>query len=680
MTKKQKIALAAVPAAALVLAAGTLAVLNSPAAQRNYVVSQLRERGIDARFDEVNFGWIFSDKIELRGAEFTLPHGERLRIDDFSAHHNGLRALFSRKPELRKISCKNATLDDADGRRKFALSARADALGADFSERADAPATFTAPGGCSRRFLANAKNFSVTDAAGRTLVAGTLSGEFAGAEPLALTGTLGGELSALLAQPIFADFNNVAAGAFALNADGNSAEIALAGLRSRAGNSRVHEMKFNLARGENATLALGAEILGAEKRVSRATLDFAELQIGRAGAAFAGTLRAQTLVAEDIAAAFALFRAPEKIFSEIPAETPAVAGTLKAAESEKIAKTAETAKAAETAKTETADAGTPRGAAEISPREEAPRAPAVPFWNGLRGTLDFAVENLVLAENELGAHAGMLEFADSAIVLESSSETFYGGALRNAARLEFSIFPPNYRLAAESVGAGVAVQRFVPALRDAESAALEGNFDFRIQLSAKADVPARLGDAPEIQFFAENSAPGRLRIFEADSKKLRRAGTLVRLGGGLAKMLGGAARNVDARAERFAENVETLEKTLGDFAFTRLALAGEFAAGTLFCRKIELAGDELRLRGNAELRPLADREFSRWPLAVSACTEARGALLRTFADFGIAAENAPQSAGTAEDFAFVRDIEFAGTARKAADDFWKSVRDSAFGR
>lgn len=676
MTKKQKIALAAVPAAALVLAAGTLAVLNSPAAQRNYVVSQLRERGIDARFDEVNFGWIFSDKIELRGAEFTLPHGERLRIGDFSAHHNGLRALFSRKPELRKISCKNATLDDADGRRKFALSARADALGADFSERADAPATFTAPGGRSRRFLASAKNFSVTDAAGRTLAAGTLAGEFAGAEPLALTGTLGGELSALLAQPIFADFNNVAAGAFALNADGNSAEIALAGLRSRAGNSRVREMKFNLARGETATLALGAEILGAEKRVSRATLDFAELQIGRAGAAFAGTLRAQTLVAEDIAAVFALFRSPEKIFSEIPAEIPATAGTPKAAKSEKIAKTAEAVKAAETAnaaekaKTETADAGTPH-------------APAVPFWNGLRGTIDFAVENLVLAENELGAHAGTLEFADTAIALESASETFYGGALRNAARLEFSIFPPNYRLAAESAGAGVAVQRFVPALRDAESAALEGHFDFRIQLSAKADVPARLGDAPEIQFFAENSAPGRLRIFEADSKKLRRAGTLVRLGGGLAKMLGGAARNVDARAERFAENVETLEKTLGDFAFTRLALAGEFAAGTLFCRKIELAGDELRLRGNAELRPLADREFSRWPLAVSARTEARGALLRAFADFGIAgiaAENAPHNAGTAEDFAFVRDIEFAGTVRKAADDFWKSVRDSAFGR
>lgn len=688
MTKKQKILLAAVPAAVVALAAGTLAVLNSAAVQRNYVVAQLRERGIEARFDEVNFGWIFSDKIELRGAELTFPHGEQLRIADFSAQHNGLRALFSRKPELRRISCKNATLADANGRSKIALSASADAVSADFSAReisensADAvPATFTALGSRSRRFRAAAQNFRATDSAGRTLAAGTLAGEFAGAEPLALTGTLAGELAALLAQPIFADFNNVAAGAFALNANGNSAEIALAGLRSRAGNSAVREMKITLARGENATLALGAEIRGAEKRVSRATLDFAELQIGRAGADFAGTLRAPTLVAEDFAQAFAFFRAPEKIFPEIPAAKSAKsAGTAGTAKTEKIAGTPKSAETESVPAGATENPGIAEKIAETGTRSGAAQA----FWFGLRGTLDFAVENLIVCENELGAHAGTLEFSDAALALESASETFYGGTLRNAARLEFSIFPPNYRLALESVGAGVAIQRFVPAMRAADSAALEGDFDFRVQLSAKADVPARLGDAPEIQFFAENSTPGHLRIFEADSKKLRRAGALARFGGGLAKMLGGAARNFDARAENFAENVETLEKTLGDFAFTRLALNGEFAAGTLLCRKIEIAGDELRLRGNAEIRPLADKEFAHWPLKISARTEARGALFRAFSDFGIAAENSAvagtENAGTAENFAFVRDVEFAGTARGAANDFWKFVRDSALGR
>lgn len=744
MERKRKIFVAlGIAVVSVALAAGTLAVLNSSFAQKNYIAARLCERGIDAQFRELHFGWLFSDKFSARGAKLAFPNGEILKIEQFDAHHDGLAKIFAGEPSFRKISCKNLTLDDAHGRRKLALSVFADEAGADFKTVPTPSENEKFSRGTTRPFRLHAKNFraetvsvaeigtvpvaagtteKISFAAGttapesrgaKTLATGSIDGDFVGVEPLSFVGEIRGDLAALLAQPIFSRFNNVAAGTFLLRGEGRKAQLKLDGLRSRVGNFEVATMNLSLKRDTaktrdgDATATLGAEIFGRKKRKSSAEVRFSRLEISADGAEILGELRAKTLYAADLAQACLYFRGASELSASaravnvlsgdvsgaanaVPANTvgaksdvPAENAAIEIASAEPVpaetvpAKTA----AAETVpakiasvETVSADASGAAAGADASLR--------VAFWRGFRGRLDFAVEKVILANNELGAHRGVVSADDTSLALESASASFYGGTVRSAWRLDFSRVAPNYRFAAKNSGAGVELHRFVPALRSRKNAPLEGKFDFSVDLSAAASAPSLLANTLVAEFSAKNSAPGRVRIFRADDKKIRLAGNLVRLGGSLAKMLGSVAGGIDSRAERLSESFEILQKTLSDFAFSKLELEGEFRAGeALVCRRVELCGDELRVHGTGRLRPVDGKKLGRWPVKISAKAEARGELGDAFDTLGVSRGNGPVSGAAARDkFRFVRDFSFTGTLDGASDDFWKSVRDAVAGK
>lgn len=755
MERKRKIFVAlGIAVGSVALVAGTLAVLNSSFAQKNYIAARLSERGIDAQFRELHFGWLFSDKFSARGAKLAFPNGEILKIEQFDAHHDGLAKIFAGEPSFRKISCKNLTLDDAHGRRKLALSVFADEAGADFKTVPTPSENEKFSRGTTRPFRLHAKNFraetvpaaeigtvpvaagpteKISFAAGttapesrgaKTLVAGSIDGDFVGVEPLSFVGEIRGDLAALLAQPIFSRFNNVAAGTFLLRGEGRKAQLKLDGLRSRVGNFEVATMNLSLKRDAaktrdgDATATLGAEIFGRKKRKSSAEVRFSHLEISADGAEILGELRAKTLYAADLAQACLYFRGASELSASaravnvlsgdvsgaanaVPAPRDASANAVSAnvasAKSDVPAENAATEIAsAETVPAETVPAKT--AAAETVPAKiafvetvsadasgaaaGADASPRVAFWRGFRGRLDFAVEKVILANNELGAHRGVVSVDDTSLALESASASFYGGTVRSAWRLDFSRVAPNYRFAAENSGAGVELHRFVPALRSRKNAPLEGKFDFSVDLSAAASAPSLLANTLVAEFSAKNSAPGRVRIFRADDKKIRLAGNLVRLGGSLAKMLGSVAGGIDSRAERLSESFEILQKTLSDFAFSKLELEGEFRAGeALVCRRVELCGDELRVHGNGRLRPVDGKKLGRWPVKISAKAEARGELGDAFDALGVSRGNGPVSGAAARDkFRFVRDFSFTGTLDGASDDFWKSVRDAVAGK
>lgn len=730
MERKRKIFVAlGIAVGTVALAAGTLAVLNSSFAQKNYIAARLSERGIDAQFRELHFGWLFSDKFSARGAKLAFPSGEILKIEQFDAHHDGLAKIFAGEPSFRKISCKNLTLDDALGRRKLALSVFADEAGADFKTVPTPSENEKFSRGTTRAFRLHAKNFraetvpaaeigTVPVAAettapesrdAKTLAAGSVDGDFVGVEPLSFIGEIRGDLAALLAQPIFSRFNNVATGTFLLRGEGRKAQLKLDELRSRVGNFEVASMNLSLKRDTaktrdgGATATLGAEIFGRKKRKSSAEVRFSRLEISADGAEILGELRAKTLYAADLAQACLYFRgaselsasaravnvlsgdvsgAANAVLAPNAASTNAASANAAGAKSDVSAENAAT----EIASVETVPAKTiPVETASADASGAAAGADALPrgaFWRGFRGRLDFAIEKVILANNELGAHRGVVSADDTSLALESASASFYGGTVRSAWRLDFSRAAPNYRFAAENSGAGVELHRFVPALRSRKNAPLEGKFDFSVDLSAAADAPSLLANTLVAEFSAKNSAPGRVRIFRADDKKIRLAGNLVRLGGSLAKMLGSVAGGIDSRAERLSESFEILQKTLSDFAFSKLELEGEFRAGeALVCRRVELCGDELRVHGNGRLRPVNGKKLGRWPVKISAKAEARGELGDAFDALGVSRGNGPVSGAAARDkFRFVRDFSFTGTLDGASDDFWKSVRDAVAGK
>lgn len=719
MEKKRKIFVAlGIAVGSAALAAGTLAVLNSSFAQKNYIAARLSEHGIDAQFRELHFGWLFSDKFSARGAKLAFPNGEILKIEQFDAHHDGLAKIFAGEPSFRKISCKNLTLDDAHGRRELALSAFADEAGADFKTVPTPAENEKFSRGTTHPFRLHAKNFraetvpaaeigTVSAAAGttgkisfgaemtapesrgaKTLAAGSIDGDFVGVEPLSFVGEIRGDLAALLAQPIFSRFNNVAAGTFLLRGEGRKAQLKLDGLRSRVGNFEVASMNLSLkrdtakTRGGDATATLGAEIFGRKKRKSSAEVCFSRLEISADGAEILGELRAKTLYAADLAQACLYFRGASELSAsaravnvlsgDVSGAANAVPANTASAKSDVSAENAATEIAS--VETVSADVSGAAAGADASPRGA--------FWRGFRGRLDFAVEKVILANNELGAHRGVVSAGDTSLALESASASFYGGTVRSAWRLDFSRVAPNYRFAAKNSGAGVELHRFVPALRSRKNAPLEGKFDFSVDLSAAASAPSLLANTLVAEFSAKNSAPGRVRIFRADDKKIRLAGNLVRLGGSLAKMLGSVAGGIDSRAERLSESFEILQKTLSDFAFSKLELEGEFRAGeALVCRRVELCGDELRVHGNGRLRPVDGKKLGRWPVKISAKAEARGELGDAFDALGVSRGNGPVSGAAARDkFRFVRDFSFTGTLDGASDDFWKSVRDAVAGK
>lgn len=719
MERKRKIFVALGIAVGFVaLAAGTLVVLNSSFAQKNYIAARLCERGIDAQFRELHFGWLFSDKFSARGAKLAFPNGEILKIEQFDAHHDGLAKIFAGEPSFRKISCKNLTLDDAHGRRKLALSVFADEAGADFKTVPTPSENEKFSRGTTRPFRLHAKNFraetvpaaeigTVPVAAGttapesrgaKTLAAGSIDSDFVGVEPLSFVGEIRGDLAALLAQPIFSRFNNVAAGTFLLRGEGRKAQLKLDGLRSRVGNFEVATMNLSLKRDAakthdgDATATLGAEIFGRKKRKSSAEVRFSRLEISADGAEILGELRAKTLYAADLAQACLYFRGASELSAsaravnvlsgDVSGAANAVPANTASAKSDVSAENAAPEIASvETVPVETVPAETvPADASGAAAGTDA--SPRVAFWRGFRGRLDFAVEKVILANNELGAHRGVVSADDTSLALESASASFYGGTVRSAWRLDFSRAAPNYRFAAENSGAGVELHRFVPALRSRKNAPLEGKFDFSVDLSAAASAPSLLANTLVAEFSAKNSAPGRVRIFRADDKKIRLAGNLVRLGGSLAKMLGSVAGGIDSRAERLSESFEILQKTLSDFAFSKLELEGEFRAGeALVCRRVELCGDELRVHGNGRLRPVDGKKLGRWPVKISAKAEARGELGDAFDALGVSRGNGPVNGAAARDkFRFVRDFSFTGTLDGASDDFWKSVRDAVAGK
>ncbi|MGN0860399.1 MAG: hypothetical protein ACI4P3_00695 [Candidatus Spyradosoma sp.] len=666
-------------AGALAVAAGiALVVFCDADFRRERLVRFLRERGVEASFEELSFGVVFSDSIRARGVSLVLPDGSRIRVEKFSAAHNGTLGLFSGEPSFRDFSCTGFALDDARGRRRFGFSFDAEEISAAFRPLAPIE-TFTR--GEPLPFSVSAKNFRAR-AAGREIAVGDVSGDFRGAEPISLSGKIRGDFAALMAQPAFSKFDNVAAGAFTFEGSGRSANLRLENLRSRYGGIEIPEISVSAARGENATGTLGVALRGEERR-SSAKIHFSRLEFGEGSLKFTADAEADTLVVADILRAGLLFRGRRPLSSRpVPAAVPPPRSRVPAASAApKDVSGAAGGAASETREHPSAQVSEPfrpesvANAPATSPR---PNAPASAFWKGVSGTADFRVRRVVFPENEVGEHVGRFSVSDESAAVEYVVPEFFEGSGRGRFSLSFSPEAPHYRLAGTASGSSVEVHRCVPALRARDPAPVLGKFDFSAGISAAADEPERLEDSLRLDFSLKNSGPGRVRIFNAKSKKIRLAGDVVRISGDLANLLGGLTRNLEPRASRLADVFGNLKAALTDFSYSEMRVEGEYrAGGDLSCRRFDVRGDEVRLCGVGGVRPVVGEPSDRWPIEFVATAFVRGGLADALRELGVL-----RGAGTpdADGFVELRRFAYAGSAERASEKFFETLMDAAAGR
>ena len=660
--------------------AGTLIALNNAAVQRFWVTEILEKQGIEAHFEALHFDFLISDKISLSGASVTLPDGTRLRVENFSARHNGTRGLFTGTPSFRDFSCEGFALDDARGRRQLAFSARAKQIGADFLPWAPLE-KFTLGSPLAWSFFAEELYIS---RAGTRIAEGNVRGDFVGAEPLNLSGNVCGDFAALLAQPIFSKINNVSAGTFELSGLGKTARLSLKNLRSRYGEIEIPALNFSAKRGGGTTGTLSAEIFGKQK--SCAEVNFSHLAFGEGQLIFSGEMRAKTLVVADILHAGLLFRgwnhlaATEKSASEnatrpsAPARVPASkspAGTTPVAVAEKPESVPAPVPAVPDVKQGTDDVET----IVFSPAVELPEDA---LWHGVSGTMDFCVERLVFPENEFGEHRGRFSVNEKRIEIQYTLPELYRGNAAGAFTLDFSKEAPHYRFVGTLAGRGIEIHQVLPALRSRNPAPIEGRFDLDFRLSADADLPENLEKSFAVDFGVKNVGSGRIRIFNADSKKIRLAGDVLKIGGSLANMFGGLTRNLEPRAASLADAAGLVKDLLTDFSYSELSARGRYrAGGDLVCEDFGLVGKDLRIRGNAAARPLAGEAPEFWPLKFFAQPEVCGELAEALRVIGVL-----RGSGTPDKDGFVaaRPVEFSGTAASGSERFFEDLMNAASGR
>lgn len=661
--------------------AGTLVLLNNASVQRFWVTRILEKQGIAAHFDSLHFDFLISDKISLRGASFVFPDGHCLRVENFSARHNGTRGLFSGRPSFRDFSCEGFAADDARGRRMLGFSARAKRLGADFLPWAPLE-KFTLGSPLAWSFFAEELLISAT---GTRIAAGSVSGDFVGAEPLCLSGEISGDFAALLAQPVFSKINNVAAGTFELSGQGTSAQLSLKNLISRYGEIEISEINVAAKRGGGLTGTLRAEILASRK--SSAEVNFSHLAFGNGQLIFSGEASAETVVVSDILRAGLLFRGWRNPGGKTEANSEAFARTEKpsAGRAERESTALPRAEHPQTPSGEGAcdvasdfDGSVPaRETASAETSAEVLPAP-VPLWHGISGVMDFCVKHVVFPQNEFGEHRGRFSVNEKRAELQYVLPELYGGNAEGRFALNFSSSSPHYRLSGAFGGSAVEIHRVIPALRVRNPSPVEGLFDLDFELSAEADSPELLEKTVAVRFGMKNVGGGRIRIFNADSKKIRLAGDVLKIGGSLANLFGGLTRNLEPRAAGLAKAADFVKSFLTDFSYSALGAFGSYhAGGDLSCEHFELSGSDLRLRGNASVRPLSGEAPEYWPLTVFAQPEVRGELAEALGVLGVL-----RVTGTpdGEGFVAARAVEFSGTAANGSEKFFENLMDAAAGK
>lgn len=669
----------------LALVAGTLAVaLSRPSVQRIWLERALRERGIEAEFGKLSFGVLFSDEISARDASLKFPDGRRARLKKFFARHGGAGGLFEGEPSFRDFSCEGFVLEDADGARLLDFSCSADEIGASFP-----PVETLAQ--CARGeafpFLVHAKNLRVKSPRGREIAVGDADVRFAGAEPSEFSGTIRGNFAELLAQPLFSKINNVAAGTFELTGRGCSARLALRDLRSRRGNIDVRAANFSVSRGEGASGKLSAEILGEDR--SSFDVDFSRIEFGGGRVDFSGEMNADTLVVADIFRAGMLFRGWRASPSAVPAKKSAQAKTAVPAE-KKLPERSVAAAEKPRSDEKKSVAGTPASsqqppsASRRTPsssvsRERAEEPPARAFWHGVSGKMSFRVKRVVFPSNETGTHEGAFSVSDDSVCLDYRVPEFFRGSAGGKIALKFVPAAPRYRLAGTLTARDVEIHNAVPALRSRDPAPIEGRFDLATEFSAAANEPERLEDTLTARFSMESAGRGRVRIFNAKSKKVRLAGDVLRIGGELANMLGGLTRNLEPRAARLARAVGLVKERLTDFSYRKMSVEGEYrAAGDILCRKAEMLGEDLRLFGTGRIRPIAGAPPENWQINAVAGASARGDAAAALGELGLLRADA----GTpdADGFVPARSFEFSGTPADASSRFFETLTNAASGK
>ena len=665
-------------AGALAVAAGlALVVVCDADFQRDRIVSILRERGVEASFEELSFGVVFSDSIRARGVSLVLPDGCRIRVEKFSAEHNGALEMLSGEPSFRDFSCTGFALDDARGRRRFGFSFDAEEISAAFYPWAPVE-TFSR--GEPLPFSVSAKNIRAR-AAGREIAVGDISGDFCGAEPISLSGKIRGDFAALMAQPAFANFDNVAAGDFTLEGQGKTACLRLENLRSRYGEIEVPEIFVSAVRGENASGTLGVTLRG-EKLRSSAKIRFSRLEFGDGSMKFTADAEADTLVVADILRAGLLFRGRRPLSSSpVPAAVPPRTRAPAALPTPKnISEPAGGASPAtrEHASAQVSKQSRPKFGANAPATSPRSNVPVSAFWKGVSGTADFRVRRVVFPENEVGEHSGRFAVSDDSAAIEYIVPEFFDGSGRGRFSLSFSPGSPHYRLAGTVSGSSVELHRFVPALRARNPAPVLGKFDFSAGISAAADEPEHLEDSLRLDLSLENSGPGRVCIFNAKSKKIRLAGDVVRISGNLADLLGGLTRNLDPRASRLADVFGKLKAALTDFSYSEMRVEGEYrAGGDLSCRRFDVRGDEVRLCGLGGVRPVVGEPSDRWPIEFVATAFVRGELADALRELGVLrGAETPDADGFFE----LRRFTYAGSAELASEKFFETLLAAAAGR
>ena len=655
--------------------AGTLIALNNAAVQRFWVTGILEKQGIEVHFDALHFDFLISDRISLSGASVTLPDGTRLRVEKFSARHNGTRGLFSGTPSFRDFSCEGFALDDARGRRQLAFSASAEQIGANFLPWAPLE-KFTLGSPLAWSFFA--ENLRISRA-GTRIAEGNVRGDFVGAEPLSLSGDVCGDFAALLAQPIFSKINNVSAGTFELSGRGKSARLSLKNLRSRYGEIEIPALNFAAKRGGGTTGTFSAELFGRQK--SCAEVNFSHLAFGEGQLIFSGEMNAEPLVVSDILRAGLLFRGwnnsvPAEKFGSESAARPAISSSASVS---KLSTGTPSGSAAEKPESVPVHAiADVKSKAENVVLPTKADSPAEALWNGVSGTMDFCVERVVFPENEFGEHRGRFSVNEKCIELRHTLPELYRGNAEGAFTLDFSEKAPHYRFGGTLAGRGIEIHQVIPALRSRNPAPIEGRFDLDFCLSAEADLPEYLEKSFAVNFSMKNVGSGRVRIFNADSKKIRLAGDVLKIGGSLASMFGGLTRNLEPRAASLAEAAGFVKDLLTDFSYAELSARGYYrVGGDLVCEDFGLVGKDLKIRGNAAARPLAGEAPEFWPLKFFAQPEVCGALAESLRTLGVLrGAELPGEDG----FVAVRPVEFSGTAAAGSERFFEDLMDAASGR
>ncbi len=629
--------------------------------RRERLVKLLRERGVEASFEELHVGVLFSDSVRARGVVLTFPSGVCLRIEKLSASRNDTLELFSGTLAFRDFSCSGLALDDARGRRLVGFSLDAEEISVAFRPWTSIE-TFVREK--QFPFALSAKNFRARAAGGREIASGDIVGEFHGAEPISLSGKIHGDFAELMAQPCFSKIDNIAAGAFTLEGRGVTAMLSLENLRSRYGEIEIPKIAIFAERGESATGTLAVEIRG-ERQTSSAKIHFSKLAFGDDMLEFNADAEADTLVAADLARVGLLFRGQRAA----PAFPPTKKFPPKKSRAVPEKKIVSDVPAIE------CETNLDEDFAQIP---QTPDVPAKSLWAGVSGYADFRVRRVIFQENEIGEHFGSLSISPEIAALEFSVPKFFDGSARGRFFLAFTANDARYRLAGTLDGNNVELHRFVPALRVREPAPVVGKFDFSAEISSEASAPERLEDAANITFSLKNSSPGRVRIFNANSKKIRRAEKIVRIGGDLVNLLGGITRNLDPRASRLADAFEKIRTALSDVSYSEMRVEGEYrTGGDLRCRRFEMRGDEFRIFGEGGVRPLIDEQSERWPLKFSATPFVRGSLADAMRELGIL-----HNAGTpdADGFFALHRFDYAGTTEQASEKFFETLMDAASGR